>query len=90
MEPSSQSPARDSHERLQCQRDQRRHQDEHKPERHDLPTDQRTGGQEVGILRQQIEERLRDRERRQRSEVEAGDGERYDRWRAQRTHAATE
>jgi hypothetical protein len=47
---------REPDERFESEGRQGRHQDEHEPERDDVPTDQRAGGREVGILRRQIEE----------------------------------
>jgi hypothetical protein len=79
---SAQQPAHEPREPLDRQTDERRHEHQHEPEPDHLPADQRSGDQEIGILRDEIEERLRHRERRQRPEVKPGDWQRHDRWRA--------
>ena len=68
---------RSAHHPDQCldpEGEQRRGQHEHQPERDDLPADQRAGDQEVRVLRDQIEERLRHGERGQRPEVKPATG----------------
>jgi len=54
-----------------------RHQYDHQPKHDDLPADQRASDQEVRILRDEVEERLRHGERGQRSEVKPGDRQRH-------------
>jgi hypothetical protein len=75
-------------QRLDPEGEEGRRQHEDEAQADDLPADQRARDQEVRVLRDQIEERLRHGERGQRTEVKPSDWQRHDRWRAERTHVA--
>ena len=65
---------------LQPEQDRRRHEQEHEREHDRVPAGRAAGGEELAVLAEQVEERLRDRERPEHEQVQAGQPPRQGRW----------
>ena len=61
---------RPRHERLEGQQDRRRHENDREREKNDVPARRVTRREELGVAAEQVEERLRERKRAQRAEME--------------------
>ena len=65
---------------LEPEQDRGRHEQEHEREHDRVPAGRAAGGEELAVLAEQVEERLRDRERPEHEQVQAGQPPRQGLW----------